>query len=205
MADPETEPRFSDSKSHLLSAMLGRIPQKNTLGHKEAVRCKDVVMVKAIESKARSLKVWVVKRSWVVIGRTFLLLLFQIKNHFKYVGQGKEGPGMKKDGARSQKWGEKGHGIKNTFGGCVMAHHFDSEEAEEILSWRKESMRKTPPLGADMVRSSIRLRGVTCRTEPLRRQEKGEQSCYGCSLDDLLLPDGLPSMSPGVGDDSETS
>ena len=101
MADSETEPRFSDSKSHPLSAVLGSILQENTLGpkqyHKEAVRRKAVVMVKTSKSKARSLQVWVVKRSRAVI-RTF-----QIKNHFKCVGPGKEGPGMKKDGARSQK------------------------------------------------------------------------------------------------------
>lgn len=111
-----------DSKSHPPSAILGSIPQENTLGpkwyHKEAVRCKDVVTVKARESKAHSLKVWVVKRSWIVIGRTFLLLLFQIKNNFKCVGLGKEGLGMKKDGARSQEE-EKGHGITNTCGGTL--------------------------------------------------------------------------------------
>lgn len=133
-----------------------------------------------------------------------MLLLFQIKNNFKCVGLGKEGLGMKKDGARSQEE-ERDMGLRTHVEGRFMAHHFDSEAAGEILSWRKESVRKTPLLGMDMVGSSKRLRGDTCRTEPLRRWEKGEQSCHGCSLDDLLLPDGLAFVSSEVGEDPEVS
>lgn len=84
-----------------------------------------------------------------------------------------------------------------------MAHHFDSGKAEEITSWRKESVRKTPLLGEDMVGSSMRLRGSTCGTERSRKRERGIEAAV--ALDDLLLPDGLPSHVSWGGEDPETS
>lgn len=66
-------------------------------------------------------------------------------------------------------------------------------------------MTKTLPLGEDTVRSSVRLTGGISKGELLRRQERGEESCCGCFIDDFLLSDGLPFMSPGVGEDPDTS
>lgn len=71
MADPETKPKFSDSKSRSLSVTLRSIPQEDPLGpklyHERAGRYKDVVKVKVKvkpnESKVFSLKVWMVERS----------------------------------------------------------------------------------------------------------------------------------------------
>lgn len=66
-------------------------------------------------------------------------------------------------------------------------------------------MTKTLPMGDDMVRSSVRLTGGISKGELLRRQEREEESCCGCFIDDFLLSHGLPFMSPGVGEDPDTS
>lgn len=53
--------------------------------------------------------------------------------------------------------GEKEVGSRTHVEGHIMAHCFENEKAEDILSWRKESWRKTSLLSEDMVRSSLRL------------------------------------------------
>lgn len=74
------------------------IPQESSLepklGCKEGVSCQERVSVQGAESKAPSLKVWVVKRNRVIIRGN---MCSSIKNNLKCFGPDKEGFGIERN------------------------------------------------------------------------------------------------------------